>query len=195
MATPDPVPSPAFDPLERVYLLFQSAVNQQSCERVCTAMATLANQGYREIYLLLSTPGGAVSNGIAIYNLMRGLPCKFVTHNIGNVDSIGNVIFLGGEERYTCAYGTFMFHGVGFDMQAMRFEEKNLKQMLDGIKNEHVRIGDIMRERSHLDSRYIAKLFLEARTKDADFAVEKGLAHGIREVQIEPGRQIVSLAG
>ena len=189
------IPAP-MDPLERVYLLFQSEVNQQSCERLCTAMSALANQGYREIYFVLSTPGGGVSNGLAIYNLMRGLPCRFVTHNIGNVDSIGNVIYLGGEERYTCAHATFMWHGVGFNnVQVPRLEQKNLKEMLDNITHDHVRIGGIVRERSNLDARKITKLFLEARTKDADFAVESGLAHAIREVQIEPGRQIVSLSG
>ena len=196
MATTNPVPPPTIDQFERVYLLFQSEVNQQTCERLCTAMGTLANQGYREIYFLLSTPGGTVSNGLAIYNFMRGLPCRFVTHNIGNVDSIGNVIYLGGEERYTCAHATFMFHGVGFNtQQAMRFEQKNLKEMLDSIAHDHRRIGGIFRERSNLNSRNVIKLFLEARTKDANFAVERGLAHAIREVEIEPGRQIVSLAG
>lgn len=189
------IPAP-MDPLERVYLLFQSEVNQQSCERLCTAMSGLANQGYREIYFMLSTPGGGVSNGLAIYNLMRGLPCRFVTHNIGNVDSIGNVIYLGGEERYTCAHATFMWHGVGFNnVQVPRLEQKNLKEMLDNISHDHRRIGGIVGERSNLDTRKITKLFLEARTKDADFAVQSGLAHAIREVQIEPGRQIVSLSG
>lgn len=196
LAAPAPQQTPpVFDLLERVYLLFQSEVNQQTSERLCTTLTTLANQGFREIYVLLSTPGGTVSNGLTIYNLMRGLPCKLVTHNIGNVDSIGNVIFLGGADRYTCQHATFMFHGVGFNVQTVRLEQKNLNEMLDSIKHDHQRIGGIIQERSNLNARNIGKLFLEARTKDAHFAVESGIAHGIREVQIEPGRQVVSLAG
>ncbi|MHB1765545.1 MAG: ATP-dependent Clp protease proteolytic subunit [Gammaproteobacteria bacterium] len=186
----------ALDPLERVYLLFQSEVNQQSCERLCTAMGALAAQGFREIYLMLSTPGGGVSNGLAIYNFMRGLPCRFVTHNIGNVDSIGNVIFLGGDQRYACAQATFMWHGVGFNnVQVPRLEQKNLKEMLDNIKHDHRRIGEIVAERSNLQPRQIGKLFLEAQTKDANFAIKYRLAHAIRELQIESGRQIISLTG
>jgi ATP-dependent Clp protease, protease subunit len=193
---PVAVPAP-LDPLERIYLLFQSEVTQQSTERLCTTLGALANGGYREIYFLLSSPGGAVSNGLAIYNFMRGLPCRTITHNIGNVDSIANVIYLGGERRYTCAHATFMFHGVGFTVQAptIRFEQKNLTEMLDSIHHDHTRIGGIIGDRSNLNAGDIDELFLEARTKDANFAVGCGLAHAIREVQIEPGRQVVSLTG
>ncbi len=42
----------------------------------------------------------------------EGVPYKLITHNVGNVDSIGNVIFLAAEERYACSTSTFMFHGV-----------------------------------------------------------------------------------
>jgi ATP-dependent protease ClpP protease subunit len=53
-----------------------------------------------------------VAQGINIYNVLCGMPFKLVTHNVGNVDSIGDVVFLAGETRYACAHSTFMFHGV-----------------------------------------------------------------------------------
>ena len=68
-------------------------------------------------------------NGLNLYNVLRALPTKLITHNVGNVDSIGNAIFLAGVERYACPHSTFMFHGVGFDAPAnSRFEEKNLRE-------------------------------------------------------------------
>jgi hypothetical protein len=39
---------------------------------------------------------------------------QLVTHNVGNVDSIGTVIYLAGEERFACPQATFMLHGVSF---------------------------------------------------------------------------------
>jgi hypothetical protein len=54
-------------------------------------------------------------HGMTVYNVLRGLPCDLTIHNIGNVDSIGNAIFLAGKHRYACKNSTFMFHGVGFD--------------------------------------------------------------------------------
>ena len=38
--------------------------------------------------------------GVAIYTTLRALPLDLTTHNIGNVDSIGNIIFLAGARRY-----------------------------------------------------------------------------------------------
>ena len=61
-------------------------------------------------------------HGITLYNFLRGVSFQLNNHNIGNVDSIGDAIFLGGAERYACAHSTFMFHGVGFDQPASRFD-------------------------------------------------------------------------
>jgi ATP-dependent protease ClpP protease subunit len=80
-----------------------------------------------------AAPSGRVMNGINIYNVLRGLPAKVVFHNVGNVDSIGNVLFLAGDERYACPHSTFMFHGVGFDpTPGVRVEQKTAQEMLDG---------------------------------------------------------------
>ena len=38
----------------------------------------------------------------AVYNAMIAMPYPIITHNIGNVDSIANVIFLAGGTRYAC---------------------------------------------------------------------------------------------
>ena len=68
-------------------------------------------------------------NGLNIYNVLIGMPFELITHNVGNVDSIANAVFLAGTKRYACPHSTFMFHGVGFDITAgMRLEEKFLKQ-------------------------------------------------------------------
>ena len=110
-----------------------------------------------------------------------------------HVDSIGNAVFLAGEERYACPHSTFMFHGVGYDVQNTRLEQKNLQESLDGLLSDQGRIGNILVERSKLDSTETKDLFREARTKDAAFALDKGLIHDIRDVNIPKGAPIISL--
>ena len=94
------------------YVSFSAEVNAHTTESLIAAMANCAMQGAAEVNLLLSTPGGSVMNGMNLYNVLRSFPFKLVTHNVGNVDSIGNVIFLAADTRYACAHSTFMFHGV-----------------------------------------------------------------------------------
>src|ERR1700733_11705012 len=96
-----------------------------------------------------------------------------LTHNVGNVDSIGNAIFLSGQKRYACPHSTFMFHGVGLDTTGpMRLEEKFLREELDGIEANHRRIGAIIAERTKISKESVADLFLQMKTKDVDFAVD-----------------------
>ena len=154
--------------LSTVYVSFSAEINANTTESLISTMANCANQGVDEVVLLLSTPGGDVSNGINLYNVLRAMPFRLVTDNVANVDSIGNIIFLAGEERFACAHSTFMFHGVGVNQftGAPRLEEKYLRELLDGVSANHTRMGSIMEERTDLDATQVQALFLEAQTKD-----------------------------
>jgi ATP-dependent protease ClpP protease subunit len=97
------------------YISFSADINQMTTEHIIATSTNMIDKGFNRLYYLISTPGGNVMNGLNIYNVLRGLPAKIVFHNVGNVDSMGNVVFLSGDERYACPHSTFMFHGVGFD--------------------------------------------------------------------------------
>lgn len=179
---------------DTVYVSFSAEIVPKTIESLIGLLANLVNQHLPHVYLMFSTPGGAVMSGLNLYNVMRGLPLEISVHNVGNVDSIGNAIFLAGSRRYACPHSTFMFHGVGFDVQSpMRFEEKSLRERLDSIEADQRRIGQILEQRTQLSRKRIKGLFLEAQTKDATFAVGCGIVHQIRDVQIPPGGPVVAL--
>ena len=99
--------------------------------------------------------------GMNLYNVLRALPIKLTVHNVGNVDSIGNAVFLAGSPRYACPHSTFMFHGVGFDIsQGARLEEKLLTERL---ASQHQDAGF----HSHARERYEAH-------RDGDRDIETG---------------------
>lgn len=179
---------------QTVYVSFSAEINAHTTESLIAIMAECATRGAQEVHLLLSTPGGAVMNGINLYNVLRALPFKLVTHNVGNVDSIGNAIFLAGEERYACEHSTFMFHGVARPVQAAaQLEAKQLREFLDGLEADELRIGSIIEQRSKLSQAEVTALFRDARTKDAAHAVSAGIVHEIKDVQIPPGSSVVAL--
>lgn len=182
---PQPIPP-------RVYIVFTAEIVPRTVETLIQALSNLAQTGVPQVYIALSTPGGNVMNGITLYNFLRGVPFNLIMHNLGNVDSIGNAIFLAGKERYACAHSTFMFHGVGFDQPAGRFEEKNLREMLNGIGNDQRRIGSIITDRTNIPQDEVEGLFREAQTKTAEFARERGIVHEIREFQLPGGAPVIS---
>jgi len=188
MATP---PQPAIPQV--VYVSFSAEINPTTTETLLALLSQQANQGVREVYLLMSTPGGMVMNGLNLFNVLRGMPFRLITHNVGNVDSIGNVIFLAGDPRYACPNSTFMFHGVGFDVQQARLEEKILRERLETILSDQRRMGAVIRSRTRLTDEEIASFFREAQVKDATFAAGCGIVNEIRDVQIPQGAPVYSL--
>jgi ATP-dependent Clp protease protease subunit len=183
---------PAAAPPSRVYVIFTAEIVPQTVETLIQALSNLAQNQVPEVYMAFATPGGSVMHGITLYNFLRGMPFNLIMHNLGNVDSIGNAIFLAGKERYACAHSTFMFHGVGFDQPAARYEEKNLREMLNGIENDQRRIGSIITDRTNIPQDEVQAFFREAQTKTAEFARERGIVHEIREFDAPPGAPVVS---
>ena len=175
-----------------VYVVFHAPIDGNTSQQLISTCTQLVNAGHDEIFILISTPGGNVMSGITIYNTLRALPCKITTHNVGNIDSIGNAIFLAGEDRFACKHSTFMFHGVGIQMNA-NIEEKAARELVDSILANQKRIGDIIQERTQIPAGEVGELFREARTKDADAALAAGIVMEIAEVAIPKGVPIVSL--
>ena len=186
--------SAAKPPPHRIYVSFSAEINAHTTKSLIALCSNQVNQGVKEIYLMLSTPGGAVMNGLNLYNILRAFPVKLITHNVGNVNSIGNAVFLAGAERYACHHSTFMFHGVGVNVpNATHLEEKNLRERLQSVLADQKRIGSIIGERTELKKGEIRGLFKEARTKDADYARRVGIVHDIRDAEVPEGAPVFAL--
>jgi ATP-dependent protease ClpP protease subunit len=185
-ATPD---------LSTVYVSFSAEINANTTESLIATMANCANEGADEVQLLISSPGGMVMYGMTLYNTLRAMPFRLITHNVGNVDSIGNAVFLAGEQRFASPHSTFMFHGVGFDQVpgAPRLDEKYLGELTGGLLADQSRIAAVIEERTNLDAPKIEPLFREAQTKDAAYAVGVGIVHEVKDVEIPPGAPVIAL--
>jgi ATP-dependent Clp protease protease subunit len=176
------------------YIAFSANVNQQTAQQLVAACALQANNGVDDLVLVLSTPGGQVDDGIMVYNVLKGLPCKVTTFNVGAVNSIGNAIFLAGECRYAAPGATFLFHGVGLDINGrVRLEEKNLTEGLQSVQVGQQKIGDIICSRTSIDTQEVRDLFFRQETKDTQFALDKGIIHEVRDFSIPKGAQFQQL--
>ena len=99
-----------------IFLAFSAPITPQTAQTLMLNIAQQIQQGFTTLHLLFSTPGGQVDAGITLHNTLRALPVRLIMHNTGNIDSIGNAVFLAAEERYASPNSRFMFHGVGFEV-------------------------------------------------------------------------------
>lgn len=173
------------------YVSFTAEINPHTTSVLINLMSQLVNSGVKQIVLLLSTPGGSVMHGLTLYNTLRGFPIELTTHNVGNVDSIGNAVFLAGSKRIASPHSTFMFHGVGFDIGApVRLDRKILQERLDSLIADEQRIGDVIADRTRLSSAEISELFTEMKTKDASYALTNGFVDSVQDLQLPGGAQV-----
>jgi ATP-dependent Clp protease protease subunit len=83
--------------------LSTATIKLTACAIAGFTSATKAN-------LLIQSAGGAVGDGIAIYNYLRYLPIEIVTYNAGAVESIAVLPYLAGRIRRASRHAVFMLH-------------------------------------------------------------------------------------
>jgi ATP-dependent Clp protease protease subunit len=153
------------------------------------------NDGVRDFHLMISTTGGGVMNGITVFNFLTSLPIRSTTYNTGNVDSIGNVIFLAGERRIASPSSTFMFHGVAFNTTSpTALAERNLMEMLTVVRADQARMANIISERTQIPRPVVEHMFTEAATKNSTEALAVGIVHEIATPVVPVGAQVVLIA-
>ena len=179
------------------YLFLTAEVTPVSANSFIQFLGSLIHASPDHLIIAMNSPGGNVISGIAMHSAMMAMPYPIVTHNIGNVDSIAVVVYLGGNERRACAASTFMFHGVGFNGNANeRLEENNLKAKLDTVLSDHRRISGIFSARTNgtVSVRAGMRLFKEQRTRNADWARDNGFVTGIQDFTLPVGANVNYLA-
>jgi ATP-dependent Clp protease protease subunit len=88
------------------------------------------------IELHLSSYGGDVYDGLAIYDAIMACPCDVVIRATGKIMSAGLLIFLAGDYRVASEHTTFMAHAVSSGIEGkVRDVEIDVKEMkrLNGI--------------------------------------------------------------
>lgn len=169
-------------------------INPQTVSGITQVMSNAVNQGRDDITLLFSTPGGSTREGISLYNFIKGLPINIRTWNIGGVESIGNVIFAAGDERVTTTTSSFFFHDVRAPLNGKsRVIENDLNEILGIIKRDRRLIVEVLTKETSIPSERLDDWFASGNSIRGDEAVELGVAHEIKDVEIPESSEVITL--
>lgn len=137
--------------------------------------------GASEIELHMSTEGGNMTAGFALYFFLKSLPLPLTTHNIGSVESVGVVIFLAGGKRYACPGTRFLVHplhwGFGSLVAADHSRVSEWRDCLDFDAERYARIFEEATKATGAQDDIRTNLFGNARIYDAEQAVAAGIIH------------------
>jgi len=143
---------------------------------------------------MISSPGGDVTEGLNIAAFMRTLPAKIITHNIGQTDSVANVIFAAGTTRYATENSSFLFHGVSMNLEKQSLIESQLAELHKNAKRLRENIAAAFAAYTGLSIAATEELMISGGTiLTAAEAKEKSIINDIRDAKIPAEVQFISI--
>jgi ATP-dependent protease ClpP protease subunit len=175
------------------YIVFTAEVQAAQAAKLRNALTEAANAG-DDIYILISSGGGNVSEGLNLAAYMKSLPVAITTHNIGQTDSIANVIFAAGATRYATQDASFLFHGVSMHYERMDFIESQLSEQYKIVKRLRENIAAVFAGYTGLSVADTEGLMVSGATiLNSQEALVKLIIHEIRDAAIPLGSKIVAI--
>lgn len=96
------------EPSRRVYLTGE--ITDEVAEQVIERLLDLDQSALAPIYLFINSPGGYITPGLAIYDIMNTLNSSVHTIGVGECCSIATIILSGGASRMATKHTNIMIH-------------------------------------------------------------------------------------
>jgi len=157
---------------ERTVLLFGEIDVEQSYE-IVERLIALDKINNSPIFLVINSPGGSVSDGMAIIDAIRGIRSPVVTFITGEACSMAGLISITGDERWISHTAYWMGHdlsgGIGGDYTTKVIDRAKYLERYQKLLN------DLMRDYTKLTDRDIQKATHGELWLSAYEALEKGI--------------------
>lgn len=133
-----------------------------------------------EITMYIDSPGGSVTAGLSIYDVMQAVSADIHTVCVGTAASMAAVLFAAGDRREILRHGEVMIHDPlvsgGISGSALTVQDKSNRLMekrkvLSGILAEHTGKS--------------VKQIYKVTAKDTYFGAEEAVAFGLADSIVE----------
>jgi len=118
---PDLASADVFQRLLKERIIFLgSAIDDTVANQVCAQLLLLAAEdGERDISLYINSPGGSVTDGMAIYDTMQYVSCDVSTICVGLAASMGQFLLCAGApgKRFALPHSRILMHQPSGQMQ------------------------------------------------------------------------------
>ena len=152
-------------------------INSNSVYALCRQLRYLQREDPDgEITMYINSPGGGVDNGLALYDVMKGISCPIRTVCLGIAASMGAILFVAGDRREILPHGRVMIHdpliagqlgGSALQLQEMSRNLLQTREELCGILAKHT-------------GRTLEEIY-EKTAKDSWFSAEEAIEFGFAD--------------
>lgn len=152
-------------------------ITTESVNSIITQILYLSRQDdQKEITIYINSPGGEVSSGLALYDIMQAVKCPIHTVCIGIAASMGAILFAAGDKRDILPHARVMIHdplisgGVGGN--ALR-----IKSLSEDLMRTRKITGKILAKHT---KKTIDEIYAKTAT-DSYFYAEEAVAFGLAD--------------
>jgi ATP-dependent Clp protease protease subunit len=129
-------------------LFLWGGVEDESMERIIKNMIYLDSLNQEDITLFINSPGGVISSGLALYDVMQAIKSDVRTVVCGQAASMGAVLLAAGTpgKRYAWKHARVMIHqplisgqfrGPASDIEIQAEEMLRVREIMNGILSHH----------------------------------------------------------
>ncbi|MCR4236590.1 ATP-dependent Clp protease proteolytic subunit [Escherichia coli] len=160
---------------------FTVPVNQSTVNALISNCLGAINQVATELNIYISSPGGDLVAGFTAYHFLKALPIPVKTHNLSNVESVANIIFLAGSERKANPGSRFLLHPFHWGLMGPSVDHSRVSEWIACLNNDLERFVDILESQIELSkSRNEWKEVISAATiANASTALDWGMVHEV----------------
>ena len=156
-------------------------INSEVADAVISQILHLdAEDPDAEITMYIDSPGGSVTAGLSIYDVMQAVSADIHTVCVGTAASMAAVLFASGDRREILRHGEVMVHDPlvsgGISGSALAVQDKSdrlmaKRKVLCGILAQHT--GKTLKQ------------IYKVTAKDTYFGAEEAVAFGLADAVIE----------
>jgi len=166
---------------ERIVFL-GTQVDQNSANRICAELLLLeAEDPTKDISLYINSPGGSVTDGLAIYDTMQYVACDVRTICIGMAASMGQFLLCAGApgKRFSLPHSRILMHQPS--MGGMQGQASDIAIQAEQI----VYMKGMLAERiAHHTGQTVERITADS-DRDRWFTAQEALSYGFIDAVIE----------
>jgi ATP-dependent Clp protease protease subunit len=165
---------------ERIVFL-GSAIDQNTANLVCAQLILLEAEDHeRDISLYINSPGGSVTDGLAIYDTMQYVRCDVSTICVGLAASMGQFLLCAGApgKRYALPHSRILMHQPSGAMQGQAADIAIQAEQIGYLKR-------MMAERIALHTGQPIERIEADSDRDRWFTAQEGLDYGFIDQVID----------
>ncbi len=166
--------------LEESRIFLVGEVNSKTSNELIKKLMYIDKKDLGEITLYINSLGGEVMSGLAVYDYIKVMKSPVRTVCMGDVASMGAIIFLAGEKREMLPHSRILIHDPSYghlDVSGKKPHE--IQRGVDSLNKVRETLAEIISENTGKSLDEIYEITAEDHYFTADEAIEFGLANNI----------------